>query len=126
MTVRTHIRIAELPAIYASGRHFVIPLKSSSYSSGHTVLLENLVSGRRVITAGVPCVKDYVSGVATTLYELGNADSLRHVLLAPPQPVSAAEVARAREYFDAREFSRRLLDACCELARPEVSSGQLL
>lgn len=120
VTVCTHIPIAELPHIYGSGRHFVVPLKSSSYSSGQTVLLENLVSGRRVITARVPYVQDYVAGVATTQYEPGDAASLREILLAAPQPVTAAELAEARQRFSSQEFSRRLLEVCTRLGSPDA------
>ena len=103
---RQNVPISELRELYQDAVHIVIPLKTTTVSSGQTVLLENLVSGRVVIVSDVTSVADYIRGTACLTIPAGNVARLHELLMAPVSYQAAAdEVLYARTEFNSRRLT---------------------
>jgi glycosyltransferase involved in cell wall biosynthesis len=109
VTVRTHVPITELRDLYRRARHVVIPLRESDASSGQTVLLENLVSGRPVIVSRVSGVADYLAETGAVPVAPGDPAALRELLATPPRMPAAETTEYVRARFSSAAFARNLL-----------------
>lgn len=83
VTFRSDVPIAELRDLYARAGVVVVPLRESEFSSGQTVLLENLAMGSPVVISDVTGVRDYVS----------TSGPRRPVTVVPPGDVVALAAA---------------------------------
>ena len=78
--VAQDVPITDLVDRYAEARRVVIPLHDVLYSTGQTVLLENLAMGRPVIVSDVSVVRDYISPAVATAVPPEDVDALRGAL----------------------------------------------
>lgn len=122
LTLLSSIPIAQLVSMYKAAKVLVIPLHDVSYSTGQTVLLEMLASGRRVIVTDVPVVHEYVPLHCCPVVRPGNISELTRAIEGYEQggthlcPACSAE-ARGHSV---EAFSRQLARVLEELhqARP--------
>ena len=112
VTIRKDVPIDELRDIYASGGRCVIPLRDIDYSSGQTVLLENLAMGRPVVVTDTASVRDYVSAAVATLVPVGDPAALRSAISGNPPLIVPAAAAHTRRQFDATVFAEGLAALC--------------
>jgi glycosyltransferase involved in cell wall biosynthesis len=115
LTVRQAVPIHELRRLYASARRCVIPLHEIDYSSGQTVLLENLAMGRPVVVSDVSCVRDYVNPGVAVIVPPGDLGAMRDALQEDVPDFVLAASEHTRRYFDAEQFSRALWRICLEV-----------
>ncbi len=93
----------------------VIPLHDVLYSTGQTVLLENLAMGRPVIVSDVSVVRDYISPAVATAVPPEDVDALRGALDEEWSEYVAASVEWVRLHFDERRFARDIAKLCRDL-----------
>lgn len=124
------IPIRRLRELYRAATVSVLPLHEAPFSSGQTVLLENMALGKAVIVSDVSGVRDYVEpGVTATVVPPGDVASLRRAIgaaLDTPETHlrighAAAESVRCR--FLAQHFAARLSRIIAELCRGTVPFG---
>jgi glycosyltransferase involved in cell wall biosynthesis len=120
-----YVAIHELRTLYASGGYQVIPLRDVLYSSGQTVLLENLAMGRPVIVSDTASTRDYVTPEIATVVPPGDTGAMRRALSSPPPPLVPAATKHVRRHFTSRRFARDLAALCAEVAgtRSGLGSG---
>ena len=112
LTVDQDVPIEALANHYLSARRVVIPLREVPYSTGQTVLLENLALGRPVIVSEVDAVRDYVSSDVAKLVPPGDATALRAALDREAPAFVPAAAAWVRERFSARRFAGNVAALC--------------
>jgi glycosyltransferase involved in cell wall biosynthesis len=106
--------IRELRQLYGRARMMVLPLREARYSSGQTVLLENMAMGRPVIISMTSGVRDYIEpGATVTAVEPGDVPTLRQAierLWNDPQAVQAQarQAEEAAQAWSCEEFARKL------------------
>jgi glycosyltransferase involved in cell wall biosynthesis len=110
------VPILQLRDHYAAARRHVIPLRPVPYSSGQTVLLENLSMGRPVIVSDVEMIRDYVTPEVARLVPPGDVDAMRSALAEEPPASVPAAVAHVRQHFSSTRFSADLADICRTLS----------
>lgn len=117
VTVMKARPIVELRTKYLEARRCVIPLRDVDYSSGQTVLLENLALGRPVVISDVPGVRDYVDlEEGIVLVPSGDVDAMRRALSADVSPHVQGAVDHVRSRFTSERFSKQLLELCATVA----------
>ncbi len=116
ITLDHDVPIMDLRDHYAAARRHVIPLRPVPYSSGQTVLLENLSMGRPVIVSDVGMIRDYVTPEVARLVPAGDVDAMRSALAEPPTPSVPAASAHVRQHFSSRRFAADLADICHHLS----------
>jgi glycosyltransferase involved in cell wall biosynthesis len=114
VTVRKAVPIHELRDLYASAKYCVIPLRETNYSSGQTVLLENLAMARPVIVSDVSGVRDYVSPQVATVVPPGDVDAMREALCREPPRMVPEASNHTRENCDADKFTHLLWQICLD------------
>ncbi len=112
VTLDHDVPIFQLRDHYAAARRHVIPLRPVPYSSGQTVLLENLSMGRPVIVSDVGMVRDYVTPDVARLVPPGDVEAMRSALAEEPGPSVPAAAAHVRAHFSSRRFAADLADIC--------------
>ncbi len=127
--VRQNVPIEELRDLYRNARLHIISLYEAQYSSGQTVLLENLSLGKPVIITRVAATQDYIQdGVTAFCVQPGDIEQLRRQILqclADTEGCSKTGLqgARAtRAAFTSEMFADRLL-ACavaCQQGRQKM------
>jgi glycosyltransferase involved in cell wall biosynthesis len=115
VTLERHLPILALQAHYLGARKVVIPLKDVAFSSGQTVLLENLALGRPVVVTDALPVRDYVSADVATLVPPGDPAALRKALDTDVPAYNAAVAEHVRRNFSIEGFARRLAAVCREV-----------
>jgi glycosyltransferase involved in cell wall biosynthesis len=110
------VPILQLRDHYAAARRQVIPLRPVPYSSGQTVLLENLSMGRPVIVSDVGMIRDYVTPEVARVVPPGDVDAMRSALAEVPKPSVPAAAAHVREHFSSRRFAADLAGICRTLS----------
>lgn len=126
VTVDQAVPIARLRELYRAATVLVVPLHEVPFSSGQTVLLENMALGKAVIVSDVSGVRDYVEpGRTATVVPPGDVPSLRRAidealdLPARRGRIGCAAAESVRRQFSARHFAARLSGVIAE-----VSSGR--
>lgn len=117
--VRQSVPIAELKQLYQTARVHIIPIREMQFSSGQTVLLENMALGKTVIISDTSAIRDYVEdGVTALCVAPGNVSQLRqqiqqvwdcpndHAYIG----INAARVIQSQ--FSASGFAKKLLESC--------------
>lgn len=111
------VPIDRLRSLYDEAAFHVIPLLETRFSSGQTVLLENMAMGRVVIVTDTSATRDYALHDVTALtVRPGDVEQLRQrieALLKDPERfrcVGEGAAARVRECFSARRTARRIAD----------------
>jgi glycosyltransferase involved in cell wall biosynthesis len=117
------IPITRLRTLYASGSHHVIPLRDVPFSSGQTVLLENLAMGNAVIVSDTVATRDYVSPEVATIVPPGDVPAMREALSALPSGSVAAAVQHVRRHFTSQRFAVDLAALCSEISEGERHHG---
>jgi glycosyltransferase involved in cell wall biosynthesis len=117
VTLDHDVPIFQLRDHYASARRHVIPLRPVPYSSGQTVLLENLSMGRPVIVSDVGTVRDYVTPEVARLVPPGDVEAMRSALAEEPEPSVPGAAAHVRAHFSSRRFAADLADICRRVTR---------
>jgi glycosyltransferase involved in cell wall biosynthesis len=117
VTVDHDVPILELRALYASASQVVIPLRDVLFSTGQTVLLENLAMGRPVVVSDTASVRDYASADVATLVAPGSVEEMKRALSTVRSPYVAAASAHVRKHFTSERFADDLAALCRELAR---------
>lgn len=121
------VPIARLRELYAAAGVVVIPLHDVPFSSGQTVLLENMAMGRRVIVTDVPGVRDYVDPQLTDAVRPGDVMGLRAAILRfsidPERAFRDADVIRGHtvDRFSSRAFAQQLVRLIAELTDSSFS-----
>ncbi len=110
------VPILDLRDHYAAARRHVIPLRPVPYSSGQTVLLENLSMGRPVIVSDVGMIRDYVTPEVARLVPPGDVGAMRSALEEVPRQSVPAAAAHVRDHFSSRRFAADLADICRTLS----------
>lgn len=82
VTFLADLPIRRLRRMYAQAGVVVLPLRDVDFSSGQTVLLENLAMGSPMIVTDVPAVRDYVVGSPVSLVPAGDVAELRRAITA--------------------------------------------
>lgn len=100
------IPISQLRGMYAAAGLLVIPLHESTFSSGQTVLLENLAMNTPVVVSAVGSIRDYVDASLVTLVAPGNVQDMGEALRHPP-PVRTTR-PHVVEHFSSERFASRL------------------
>lgn len=120
--LRHDIPIRELKELYEGAALKVIPLRDIAYSSGQTVLLENMALGKAVIVSQASMISDYVEDGNTALtVEPGNARELRDLIsecLTHPQrldQIGARAQEHARSRFSSAMFASQLSSVVTEM-----------
>jgi glycosyltransferase involved in cell wall biosynthesis len=115
VSIARAVPIDQLRELYRAATVHVIPLHEAPFSSGQTVLLENMALGKLVIVSDVSGVRDYVEpGVTAAVVPPGDAVALRgaiHTALTLPdarERIGCAATAAVRETYSARQFATRL------------------
>lgn len=116
----SNVKIRDLRDLYAGAEKCVIPLREIPYSSGQTVLLEQMAMGADVTVTDVSAVRDYVGDVARLVPE-GDSDSLKRALQTPRRQGDPR--AHVRAYFTSERFSRDLAGLCLGLAQGSADVG---
>jgi glycosyltransferase involved in cell wall biosynthesis len=123
VTVDQAVPIGRLRELYRAAAVLVIPLHEAPFSSGQTVLLENMASGRAVVVSDVSGVRDYVQdGVTATVVPPGDVAALRRAIdralreEAAGRRIGRAAAAAVREEYSARRYADRLAAVISEVA----------
>jgi glycosyltransferase involved in cell wall biosynthesis len=116
ITLDHDVPILQLRDHYASARRHVIPLRPVLFSSGQTVLLENLSMGRPVIVSDVGMIRDYVTPEVATLVAHGDVAAMQAALAEVPEAFIPAAAAHVREHFSSRRFAEDLAGLCYEVS----------
>jgi glycosyltransferase involved in cell wall biosynthesis len=115
VTIEHDVPILPLKARYAAARSIVIPLHEILYSSGQTILLENLAMGRPVIVSDVEAVRDYVNVEVAQIVPPGDSEAIRAALdLDVPDYVPAA-ANWVKQHFTAERFAHDLGKICSDI-----------
>lgn len=115
VTLDGDVPILQLRALYAGARHVVIPLREVLFSTGQTVLLENLAMGRPVVVSDTAAVRDYVSADIATLVTPGDVKEMKSALSSVPSPYVAAAAAHVRRHFTTERFAGDIAALCREV-----------
>lgn len=115
------VPIEQLRELYLSARKIVIPLRDVAFSSGQTVLLENLALGRPVIVTDVVAVRDYVDADVATIVPPGDVPAMRKALRSDLPPVCSKAVRHIRDRFTIERFADDLAGLCHQLT--QTTSG---
>ena len=114
--VRQAVPIPELRALYRQAKLHIIPLYNTHYSSGQTVLLENMSLGRAVLVTKVAATEDYVQdGVSAFCVAPQDVQQLRQKIIecladeAHCQDVGITAAKIVRQHYTSRLFTERLL-----------------
>ncbi len=114
--VLQNVPIETLRKFYREAYFHVIPLHDSRFSSGQTVLLENMALGKVVLTSHVSSVLDYVEAGKTALtVPSGDVEALARSLAAVWQnrehyrPIGENAARRVDQNFSSTLFAQRLL-----------------
>ena len=104
--IRRDLPIDQLRTLYQQSSVQVIPLLDTKFSSGQTVMLENMALGRTVIITKTASTHDYVEdGVTAVVVAPNDPDALRQVLvevLEDPQrrqQIGARAAEKVRTFF---------------------------
>jgi glycosyltransferase involved in cell wall biosynthesis len=124
ITLGHDVPILQLRDHYAAAKRLVVPLRPVPYSSGQTVLLENLSMGRPVIVSDVGMIRDYVTPEVARLVPPGDVDAMRAALAEEPAAYLPAAAAHVREHFSSRRFAAELAGICRELTGPTSRGGR--
>ena len=119
--IAVHFRgtpIHELRRLYKQARFHVLPLREARYSSGQTVLLENMAMGRPIVISMTSGVRDYIEpGETVTAVEPGDVPALRHALEQAWDTSESAQnsaqsmarrAAQQAQKWSSEEFARKL------------------
>lgn len=111
------IPIEQLKTYYQTAQVQIIPLLETRFSSGQTVLLENMALGKVVIVTKVAATQDYVEDNLTAItVEPGDVKQLRARIdqyLAHPQQfehIGVHAAAMVRRKFSSQVFAYNLID----------------
>ena len=114
--IRHDVPIHELRTLYRQSSVQIIPLLDTKFSSGQTVMLENMALGRAVIVTKTASTCDYIEdGITAIMVAPGDPDALRRVLVEiledPPrrQQIGAKAAEKVRASFSSEVFSRNLM-----------------
>lgn len=112
VTLDHDVPILRLRGHYLDARRIVIPLRDVAFSSGQTVLLENLALGRPVIVSNTLSVRDYVSSEVAEVVPPGDVAAMRKALdIEPPTHVPQA-IEHVRRHFSIERFANDLANLC--------------
>ena len=133
VTVAHAVPIRRLRELYRAATVQVIPLHERPYSSGQTVLLENMASGKAVIVSDVSGVRDYVTpGVTATVVAPGDVAALRRAINealdvpAARRRIGCAAAAAVRQEYSTQRFAARLSKIIAEVSTPPPRPSQRL
>ncbi len=114
--VHQAVPIDQLREWYQGARMHVIPLHETEYSTGQTVLLENMAIGKIVVVSRTSAVTDYVEEDVTALVvPPEDVASLRNTILnvwndpGRYAHIGQAAAMKVREHFSAHHFATRLV-----------------
>jgi len=119
--VRNDVPILELRRLYRDAAAQVIPLHETRFSSGQTVMLENMAMGKTTIVTETSATRDYVcSGVRT--FKPGDSaalqEHLKQVLTSGDYGAINNDLARhVQENFSADVFADSLSKLICNLVK---------
>jgi glycosyltransferase involved in cell wall biosynthesis len=65
--IRQAVPISELKQLYSAAKMHIIPIREMHFSSGQTVLLENMSLGKTMIVSDTSAVRDYVKNGKTAI-----------------------------------------------------------
>jgi len=112
-----NVPIDSLREMYRAAAIHVIPLLETQYSSGQTVLLENMALGKATIVTQTSATRDYIEdGTTAIAVDPGNVQALRSRLeSALADPAALAEIGRmaaqrARDRYSAERTATRLAE----------------
>jgi glycosyltransferase involved in cell wall biosynthesis len=116
VVVRRDIDIREIRDLYRRASFHIIPLFTSRFSSGQTVLLENMSCGRAVIVTNTAAISSYVQpNVTAVLVEPGDVNMMRTAIdelrsdPARAKRIGANAAAAVRERFSSMHTAEKLL-----------------
>lgn len=121
--VRENVPSASMPAVYASARFVVLPMRRSyQYSAGTTAALEALAAGKAVVATDTPGLRDFVlDGVTGILVPGGDPAALRAAIERLwHDPQLAARMGMAGRAYVEREFNPVIVDAQIRRAYAEA------
>ena len=114
--LRHDVPIDQLRTLYRQSSVQIIPLLDTKFSSGQTVMLENMALGRTVIVTNTASTRDYIEdGITAVMVPPGDPDALRRTLveiLEDPQhrqQIGARAAEKIRANFSSETFSRNLM-----------------
>ena len=116
--VRQAVPIADLKRLYETARLHVIPIREMQFSTGQTVLLENMALGKTMIVSDTSAIRDYVEdGLTAICVTPGDVVQLREQIQKSwDNPTRythigqrAARVVRCR--FSSEMFAQNLIDS---------------
>lgn len=109
------VPITKLREMYRHATLHVIPLRESEFSSGQTVLLENMALGKAVIISDTAATRDYVrDGSTAVVVPPGDSEKLREAIIKLlKDPSRRAYIGRTassavRSYFTTANFAQAL------------------
>jgi glycosyltransferase involved in cell wall biosynthesis len=133
VTVAQAVPIRRLRELYRAATVQVIPLHERPYSSGQTVLLENMAAGKAVIVSDVTGVRDYViPGVTAMVVAPGDVAALRRAIEqaldmpAARRRIGCAAAAAVRQEYSTQRFAVRLSEIIAEVSTPTPRPRQRL
>lgn len=126
------VPIKQLKQMYQEAKVILNPLAETSYGSGHTVVLENMVLGNTVIVSRVGGMLDYFedgfSAIGVNANDVEDWKKKIGDFLAAPEKF--AHIGRdAQEYvrsFSSREFARKLIEIAGGLYAPAKQGSPAL
>lgn len=114
--VRHDIPIDHLRTLYQEASLQIIPLLNTRFSSGQTVLLENMALGKAVVVSRTAATSDYVEdGVTALVIEANDVETLRQrvaEVFKDPQrreQIGAQASEKVRSCFSSERFSQELI-----------------
>ena len=115
--VRQSVPIAELKQLYQTARVHIIPIREMQFSSGQTVLLENMALGKTVIISDTSAIRDYVEdGVTALCVAPGNVSQLKEAIdrlwniPALNREIGQRAAFSVRQRFSSQMFALKLID----------------
>lgn len=117
VTFLSNVPITRLRQLYAEARVVVIPLRPVAFSSGQTVLLENLALDTPCIITAVDGIKDYVDNEVVRLVPPGDVAAL-NVALQEAGSSGGTSRAHVLQGFTTKHMAFRLESILREMLSP--------